>query len=1139
MKRALIGILIFAVYLACVVAMAFALHFTGQRFLYFCLVLGLLGAIVTGFAIWYLGRIESSDATAGSEATQLHALLRDAERKLRNSRLGVKSLTAAQIIYMVGEENSAKTETVMQSGLDAELLAGNLKRDGAVASTELANLWLAGSTVIVEAGGALLKHPALWQKLIRATRPGAMASLFASRARQRPRVIVVCVSVERVPGSSEAGYDGAKVRASAQTLNERLRQLSQELGISLPVYVLFTKLDTLKHFEDYVGRLSSEEVAAPLGALVAPVDTGAGLYGEQASALIKAQLDELIFHLAGFRVEVLARGGEAHVLAGGYEFPRDLQKRRNTIADYLVELTRPSQLSINPFLRGVFFSGMRAVLIESAVAAAVPQPQPARIDTGATGIFSFGGAPVSAAPAPVRSSVRKVPQWAFLPNLFAHLLLEDQSALNASRVSTRPHLLRRVMLVFVCMGLAAFLILLSISFFDNRALEQKVYTLASTTVYVPAANHFVALRDVQNLDDLGTALLTLDGYRKEGAPLKLRWGLYSGDRLYPIACDAYGRRFQALLLAPAQTDIVRKMNALRSPPAPGADYTSVYRPLKAYLMSTSNPEKSGLEPGFLAPLLLAAWNEAGTAPADVVKLSRTQFERYADFLAQPGSCMTNVGGRPQEATVNHARAYLNGFEGFHHIYQSMLANTSASTHPIRFNEHFPGSARYITDNYEVPGAFTKAGFALMQNAITHPDSYFSGEEWVLGPTAGPAPNGAALTAQLQKQYVADYLNHWRNYMQAAHFVLFKDWNDAAGKLSALNSNSSALLQLFSLVSVNTGVAQQEIAATFQPPQAVVPPSSPDNRPTAPSNLPYIQALQGLEQAIKTLSQNPLTANDPAAAVPVIQAAGIADQAAENLRNSFNHDAGGRMDGITFDLLEDPIKSAEALAKAAPAAAASGAAKGFCAQASPVLTRFPFAPQSGIDASPEQVAQIFSPGQGALTQLYAKISPLLTQPNGGQYMANPSSAIQINPAFLRFFNAAERVSSALFPAGGTQPTLSLIFSAPAKFGGSPDATLNIDGQQVGSGQSVPIHWVSQPASTITLTTPDNKAPNMTGPWSIFHLAFSSARPAPNLEFTFQFNGQTNKVVHFNVEGTGAPLLNPSFMSQLHCVSTIAK
>ena len=197
-----------------------------------------------------------------------------------------------------------------------------------------------------------------------------------------------------------------------------------------------------------------------------------------------------------------------------------------------------------------------------------------------------------------------------------------------------------------------------------------------------------------------------------------------------------------------------------------------------------------------------------------------------------------------DIVVAHARSYLNGFQGFQHVYQSMLAAANHKVPAFDFNGKFPGSAQYIFDNYSVQGAFSKDGFAFMQDAILHPDPYFRGEEWVLGPSSGPPIDRAALSDQLRKAYIADYIQTWRTYLTKAQFVPFRNFADAGNKLSALDSNTSAMLELFSLISLHTGVAAPEISSAFQAPQSVVPPSNPDNRFLAPSNQAYIQSLQG-------------------------------------------------------------------------------------------------------------------------------------------------------------------------------------------------------------------------------------------------------------------------------------------------------
>ena len=128
MKRILIGILIFLVYLALVIWGAFALHFEGTRLVLFCVILGLLGALATVFVLWYMHSLDKAAGRAAGpdtpDAINLGTLLRDADARIRQAnRAGAKSLASLPLIYVIGDENSAKTQTVLQSGLDPELLA--------------------------------------------------------------------------------------------------------------------------------------------------------------------------------------------------------------------------------------------------------------------------------------------------------------------------------------------------------------------------------------------------------------------------------------------------------------------------------------------------------------------------------------------------------------------------------------------------------------------------------------------------------------------------------------------------------------------------------------------------------------------------------------------------------------------------------------------------------------------------------------------------------------------------------------------------------------------------------------------------------------------------------------------------------
>jgi type VI secretion system protein ImpL len=1143
-KRIVIASAIFVVYLAIVIGVGYALHLEGSRFAIFCVVLGVVGLLAVVAALIYMNKAIALPAVAegsAAEASNLDALVRAADAKLKGSKGGAKTLASMPLVYVIGDENSGKTQTVMQSGLDAELLAGQVTRDGMVAPTQLANLWYTSSAVVVEAGGVLLRQPDLWRRLVALTQPNKLGSALKKGALQPTRAAVLCVSIERVMAANSA----ESVKALAQMLNERLRTLSEVLGISLPVYVLFTKLDTIPSFADYATNLTDDEVRQPVGALLARTEAGAGLYAERATAQSAGRFDELCYSLAEFRIEVLTRGGPADKLARAYEFPRELRKLRSSIVDLLVEVGRPSQLGVNPFLRGFYFSGMRARLVEDNMApAAMQQPPPMQGGlSGSTQIFSFNAAQAQVPQAPVARSggTRRVPQWVFLPHLFPRVVLTDRSALETSRASTKVNVVKRLLIASVAACLFLYLVGLTVSYFNNAALESRLR--AASAAPTPSVNHgdLASTADLQGLEALRAVFAQIAGYRKDGAPFTYRLGLYGGEPLYKTACAAYGNKFRTVLLTPTQSNILAHMSALPGAPLPTDDYSATYRPMRAYLITTSNPEKSTAD--FLPAALEEAWAGKQQVPQTATDLSLVQFQTYASTLAEPDSCMAGLGGAPKMAAVGQGRAYLSHFQGLEQVYLSMKAAADRKFHSIRFNDVYPGTVRFVVDPFEVEGAYTKGGYTFMQDAILHPEPYTSGEQWVLGPQTGPSIDRATLAAQLPARYLGDFLAAWRSYLKAAHVVPGATFDEAKDKLHQLDSPSSALLELFLLISQNTAVKDPAYSLPFQAPQSVVPPSSI----APPVGTPYAVALQGLEAAINSMLLIPNSQNDPAAVTPVITAASAAENAVSVIRGGFTPpDTVGAMDTTSEKLLLAPIKSIEEIAKSAPSHAADGGAKSFCGTVAPILAKFPFNPDSNVDATPDEVVKTFQPGQGIFAQYAASLNKLVVL-QGNAYVVTPGSTVNVNPAFLHFLNAAQSVSAAFFPTGGSQPQVSFTLLQETT-PNLPTATLEIDGTTLSTaGQTKQFLWTSTPGSTIRLNAAGYSNP-ANGPWSLFHFVNAAKHPGPNrLEFIFQVNGQTatsEKGVpldyKYDVGGVGAPLLNPGFMrSQMRCVAKVGQ
>ena len=1139
MKKGIwVPILIFVLYVAIIVALGFFLPLEGSKRTIFIVALLLVGALALVAALIYKRKaidLPAVPEAAKVEADNLANLVKAANTRLKASPGGAKNLASMPLVYVLGDENSGKTQTILQSGLDPELLAGEVYRDGMTIPTQLANIWYTGSAAVVEAGGPLLRQPSLWARLVHLTQPGKLGSALSKGALQPTRAAILCVSIERITAGN-----ADTARKLGQTLNERLRELSQTLGISLPVYVLFTKLDTVASFAPYAGNLTEAEVRDPLGAMLSRIEAGAGLYAERANTEVAARFDELSYSLAEYRTEVLSRGGPMETLAKAYEFPRDLRKQRASIVDFLVEVGRPSQLGVNPFLRGFYFSGIRAHMVDEGPAASASQQAsaPAPSNDGATKIFSFNAAQAMAGQAaPVASrGQRRVPQWVFLPHLFPRVVLGDRAALDTSRESTKVNFVKRALIASLAAAFLLYLLLLTVSYFNNGALEAKLKRAAAMSTGSVTRGDVASTDDLQNLEGLRQVFLQISGYRKDGAPLFYRFGLYPGDRLYDTACHAYGAKFRTLLLQPTQSNILARFVTLPVTPPPSDEYTATYRPLRAYLITTSNPEHSTPD---TADALLAAWAGTKQPPQASSDLALQQFQTYTAVLPEPDSCMAKLGGAPREPAVAQARQYLSHFQGFEQVYLSMKAAADRKFKSINFNRDFPGTAKYVTDTVDVEGAYTKGGFTFMQDAILHPEPYTSGEVWVLGPQQGPGIDRAMLNQQLPPRYLSDFLAAWRAYMKAAHFVPGGNWTEVKERVKQAAVPGSALTLLFQVISTNTAVPSPSFSQPFQATQAVVPP----NGTVLPGG--YVGALNALASAISGIEQTPGAATDPSAAMPVVQSAIAAESAVSAVRGTFvPPDSAGHVDEMSESLLLAPIRSTQALAKAAPAAAAGGGAKTLCTQLAPVLGKFPFNPDSREDASLADVNTVFGP-QGMIAQ-YAQSQNKMILLVGNQYVQAPGSAVDLNPGFLHFMNSAAAIAAAFVPTAGAAPKIEFSMlqeSSP----GLPPATIDIDGQQLTTAGSLKtFNWVSTPGSRIHVTGGGQNSPDYTGPWSLLHFAYEAKHPGPRkLEFIFAMNGRVTQSggvpldYKFNIGGPGAPLLEPSYMRNLHCVAKVGK
>ena len=1084
----------------------------------------------------------AGEEAQGPGADEISLLVRDADAKIAAAKIQPGARLATLPAYLImGDAGSTKTSVMIHSGLDPELMAGQVYQGGNVAPTRTANFWFSRKSVFVEAGGKLTTEPPKWAKLVSRLAP---KTSVVGKGEQAPRAVVVCYDIENF---TKMGAPDIAAN-SARTLRARLGEISQSMGIQLPVYVLFTRADRLPFFTEYVRNLTNEEATQVVGVTLPMIEgRSEGVYAEQETARLTGNFEALFRSLADARPEFLARETDATKLPAAYEFPREFRKLRPMVVQFLVDLCRPSQLTVGPFLRGFYFTGVRPIIINEAapVQAAAPQQQAGYGSAhGATGIFNVGAmaAAQQAAPSPV-AQTRKVPQWLFLGHFFHNVLLADAAAMGASGASTKTSFWRRFLFA-VAAGLCfLFLIGFTVSFFNNRSLEGQVRDAAlNISSIAPTEGALAPVDSLRKLENLRKVMATLVKYRRDGAPFFYKWFLYVGNDLYPEARKVYFDKFRPVMFSQTQDTILSNLRALPSTAGDPSSYTPTYNDLKAYLITTSNPEHSTSD--FLTPVLFQRWENGRSVDPEREQLARNQFDFYATELPDGNPYSPNNDA----AAIAHARAYLAQFAGAQPVYAYMRADASKANPPIDFNKQFPGSDQTVREAHVVEGAFSKAGWGFMMGALARPDKYIYGEKWVLGETGTGNIDKAKVLQDVRTLYTDDFINEWRTYLKQGSLVRYTSLKDASEKLNKLAANTSPLLELIALASRNTDVDDPAVKKLFQPPQSVVPPNTTDVV-IAPPNQPYMQGLTSLQTAIDQIASTPGTPSDTAAG-PARDAAGQAKNSARQLELGFLPDPASVVDKRTGTLLEDPITSVMGLLGALPVADMNARGAGMCGQLSATLRKYPFSPKAAEEATLPEVVALYKPKDGAIWQFYETALQKVIVRSGSQYSQAPGGGMNINPAFISFLNRSQAFTDLAFPPGSTDPQFKYTVTALSASADVSKITLIVDGQTqtvTPGAAGAPFAWpgTGQHSLQLKLTYKDGSTQTLKqydGLWSIFHFIGEADRhEGTQIEFRPVSGNQPVRgpsgqpvVVRLDV----VPNPNLSFTG-LGCVSEVAK
>jgi len=1015
------------------------------------------------------------------------------ESKLARGRKPDEALYLLPWIVLLGPPESGKTTVLRACGVDFPYTTAEDRKP--VRGQEVAcQYWFSHSAVVLDLAG----------RVGGSEEAGEIFAGFLDQLKRARRLRPVDGVVITVSLGDIVNLPAAEVEALANRLRRRFDEMIRRLGVRFPIYLLFTKCDQIKGFQEFFANLRSRDRSQVWGCTISRSQRKR-LPAEQ---IFEQEFDRLIGSLSDMRLPLLASEKDPGRQSQIYTFPMHFASLKGRLSGFAATLLQSTPYSERPIFRGFYLTS-------------VGTPAPSALKTQEAQLKWEPGRRLGATQEPSQATNNY-----FLENLFPKVIFADRPLATAS-MDTR---LRRRFWLDVAFGAGALacltlLVGMLFSFAGNRTLIES--TRLASLGLIDAGWDGRRTTDLMAMEDLHQKLEELDRYEVDGPRWTLRWGMYSGDKINAASRRVYFRRLRQAFVTPTAELLRRKLYAYSSGTESPPSYDAFYSLLKAYLMMTEPARTQGV---FLSNALNPIWKAFGPRDAETVSLRQLDF-----YVRQLPKNEPDLQLDRDSEAVRRAQSSLSQAPTLIRVYASLKNAGNEKFQPYTLAQATGGkSLEFLTSTYTIPGVFTEAGWSsYFKNAAAQAGKEVTRDDWVLGPYAQQASGQIQdpdYARKLQDMYFAEYAAEWQKFLEGISVRPLADLTEARAALDSFTQPDSAISRLLMNVAGNTMLRKDpekggSIAAMFSSALAtlglatkvnreelidVLEPefsplhdmvTSPDGKSPALS-AQYIEVLGKVHARLESLF---------GAGTQWDQVKNYVSMIATNISGDEFHNGYGLTARVKQQcrtkstspigpLLEQPLRQAWAAILRDAGYRLDGLwktriADAFIRDAQP---RFPFDPGSGQDLPFSLLSQFVKPGDGMIWSFYDnELKMFLTAAEGRwEPLQLIGARVSFSEPFLEFMARVWAIRQAFYGTGGAEPSVTFDLT-PEPTPGVTESLLEIDGQRLlyrnERPSPNPFIWPGKSGSpqaklSISLSGSGERPgiPAIDGEWSFFRL-----------------------------------------------------
>lgn len=1087
-----------------------------------------LGVVLLVVMVWgtvlarRLGKVNAAKAEEQQEQEDpILPMERRQQRLLDRQLTALKSnLPGRRGVYrlpwylVMGLEDAGKTSLIQRSGQIYTLT--NVTRNNRADRNPFGfDWWIGDNGVLIDPDGELLSQGEN-QSTAGEIQQRLWAHFIQWLERNRPQRplngVILAIDLAQLSTASEEQRE-----AHAILLRTRLRELMEQIGSRLPVYVSFTKMDLLYGFGPFVRSMSKQEKEQALGftfRLEGQLDNDDWLneFSERYSGMV-ARLSERL-------PDVLANTRDAEERASTYSFTRQLAGMKPALENFLTSLLSADAFSTPALVRGTYFT--------SVVQEGVPEDA---FVSAAASHYQVSG-PIQPAQRTGQSASL------FTQSLFPGIIYPEAGLAGDNRrvVRSRQRRVAAAAVVAVCVGTGV-TAGWQHYFIKNAeaaaSVETRVKSFIDNWQPVGYEPDTTGRNLLEPLDQLRRATLAFGDHRKQW-PLISDMGLYQGHKVGPEVEASYLDMLAYQYLPALMFGVMGEMSRAPDNSPERLEHLRVLRMLY---------DASGRRQDIVSRYMSEYWQRAFPGRRDVQQRLMGHLDyamSYTDLAQQArnGDVTADMALAPFKSSVQWSQHELGRISTPDRVYRDLeieaarefsqpndLARTSGPAFSNVFvridqygepvaNESERQAAQALADDpLSIPALLTRDGLEkwFLRKSATVTELALI-DAWVLGRRDNvefSKADEAELQASLQNLYAEHYANAWRTALSRVDIQTFDDLNHGVRILESLTGGHQPLAQFLGQVSRNTRLI----------------PAAEGEGVTARELLeqsPHFRMLQNIERQFTDLNQLTLKNGDqPSGLEQIMRVVSDLHEYMRNVQESPDkgkaalNAARARM-GLQG---ADPIFTLQRMAVHQPEPLnrllnrlATESWRVLLDQAVAQLERewyrevyqpfqqnlarhYPFNASAGRDVALQDFERFFAPG-GVLDSFYKDNLKLFLEDHPEQ-VGDARRASLVRRDVLAALGNADKIRSAYFTRSGT---LDVEFALePLNLSSNKRrSVVNLDGQLVefshGPRQSIPLVWPNTlreaVESRITLVPVQvNRSPRSiseNGPWALFRL-----------------------------------------------------